>query len=216
MRAMMLLLGLAICSLCAFLYVMGHPSPRGPGFLRRFRLHPSAIPDYLALLARGLFHPRLLRSDAPGHEKGRSLPGDQLVPKPHVQETRAITIDVPPATVWPWIVHLGGGRPGWYRWTPLHSPTHSTRKRPPAPGKSSRNSRTCIGDALSDGEPNVTDERGNWIVKAIDRNQLLVLYAARQVMEGPDFDREKHKPKGLWFVSGWRLCSNPSARARRG
>ena len=81
LRAMMLLVGLAICSLCAFLYVMGHPSPRGPGFLRRFRLHPLAIPEYLALLARGLFHPRLLRSGATGHEKGRSLPGDELVPK---------------------------------------------------------------------------------------------------------------------------------------
>ncbi len=52
------LVGLAICVLAAFLYVMGHPSPREPVFIRRFRLHPSAIPEYIALLARGLFRTR--------------------------------------------------------------------------------------------------------------------------------------------------------------
>jgi len=83
------LVGLAICVLAAFLYVMGYPSPREPVFIRRFRLHSSAIPDYIALLARGLFHPRLPRSGATRQEKSRSLPGDELIPKPRVRETRA-------------------------------------------------------------------------------------------------------------------------------
>src|ERR1017187_8763030 len=28
--------------------------------------------------------------------------------------TRAITIDAPPDSVWPWLVQVGGGRAGWY------------------------------------------------------------------------------------------------------
>jgi len=47
-----LLVGLPICLLFAFLYVMGHPSPREPVFIRRFRLHPSPNPEYIALLGR--------------------------------------------------------------------------------------------------------------------------------------------------------------------
>jgi len=31
----------------------------------------------------------------------------------------AVTIDVPPDQVWPWLVQMGGGRGGWYSWDRL-------------------------------------------------------------------------------------------------
>ncbi len=95
------LVGLAICLLAAFLYVMGHPGPREPVFIRRFRLDPSVIPEYIGLLARGLFHSGLLRSGATQDGKSRSLPGDELIPKPRVHETWSTTMDVRPGELWP-------------------------------------------------------------------------------------------------------------------
>lgn len=42
------------------------------------------------------------------------LPGDDLLTEPGLQSTRAITIDAPPAAVWPWLVQMGSGRGGAY------------------------------------------------------------------------------------------------------
>lgn len=42
------------------------------------------------------------------------LPGDELVGEPIVQATEAITIDAPPAAVWPWLVQMGQDRGGFY------------------------------------------------------------------------------------------------------
>lgn len=43
-----------------------------------------------------------------------ALPGDDLLPDAAGQTNRAVTIDAPPAAVWPWLVQLGLGRGGWY------------------------------------------------------------------------------------------------------
>lgn len=42
------------------------------------------------------------------------MPGDDLVPQPSFNATRAISINAPPEAVWPWLVQLGFGRAGWY------------------------------------------------------------------------------------------------------
>jgi hypothetical protein len=47
-------------------------------------------------------------------ERARRLPGDDLVAAPDLQSTRAVTIDAPPASVWPWLVQMGRGRGGAY------------------------------------------------------------------------------------------------------
>jgi hypothetical protein len=56
------------------------------------------------------------RSGASGSEVAAHLPGDELVPLPMWQSTRAITIDAPPEAVWPWIAQMGfpSYRAGWY------------------------------------------------------------------------------------------------------
>ncbi|MFZ2014313.1 MAG: hypothetical protein WAV00_10865 [Nocardioides sp.] len=47
-------------------------------------------------------------------ERGRLLPGDEIVAVPGVQTDHAVTISAPPSAVWPWLVQMGWGRGGWY------------------------------------------------------------------------------------------------------
>jgi hypothetical protein len=54
------------------------------------------------------------RSGATAAEVYRELPGDDLVPHPRIETTRAITIHAPVAGVWPWVVQVGYHRGGWY------------------------------------------------------------------------------------------------------
>jgi hypothetical protein len=51
-----------------------------------------------------------LRWGATAEEVARSMPGDLTRPG----STRAITIDAPPAAIWPWLAQWGQGRGGWY------------------------------------------------------------------------------------------------------
>jgi hypothetical protein len=37
-------------------------------------------------------------------ERKASMPGDGIVAKPQFEVTHGITIDAPPASVWPWLV----------------------------------------------------------------------------------------------------------------
>ncbi|MDR1393991.1 MAG: hypothetical protein LBJ62_08520 [Bifidobacteriaceae bacterium] len=55
-----------------------------------------------------------LRWGATPAEQRRVLPGDDVVPQPNCQSTRAIGISAPPSLVWPWIVQLGQDKAGFY------------------------------------------------------------------------------------------------------
>jgi hypothetical protein len=73
----------------------------------------------VAAVAAGFLYRMLLRRPtltwgATDMEADRWLPGDELVPNPDIVSTRAITIDAPPAAVWPWLVQMGSGRGGAY------------------------------------------------------------------------------------------------------
>lgn len=54
-------------------------------------------------------------------EIARSLPGDELVPSPKIMYTRAITIQAPAASIWPWLVQMGQGRGGLYSYDGLEN-----------------------------------------------------------------------------------------------
>ncbi len=51
---------------------------------------------------------------ATAEEVHRTLPGDDLIPYPDTQWTRAITVQAKAAAVWPWLVQIGHGRGGYY------------------------------------------------------------------------------------------------------
>src|SRR5215831_18016805 len=57
------------------------------------------------------WHTRWGANDA---EVTGSLPGDDLVSKPKILATHAITIQGSAAEVWPWLVQIGQGRAGFY------------------------------------------------------------------------------------------------------
>jgi hypothetical protein len=54
-------------------------------------------------------------------ERYEQLPGDELVPRPKLGYTRAITIDAPPAVVWAWLIQIGQGRAGLYSYDGLEN-----------------------------------------------------------------------------------------------
>lgn len=55
-----------------------------------------------------------LRWGSSREECARTMPGDDVVPAPTFNATRAITVQAPPKAIWPWIVQIGFGRAGWY------------------------------------------------------------------------------------------------------
>lgn len=54
-----------------------------------------------------------------GDEASQPFAGDEHVPEPMVQATRAVTIDAPPEEVWPWLVQMGLDRGGFYSYDRL-------------------------------------------------------------------------------------------------
>jgi hypothetical protein len=69
----------------------------------------AAISAYLLWV-----RPWQLRWGATNEEVARVMPGDEVVPRPTFNATRAITIKATPGKIWPWLVQIGFGRAGWY------------------------------------------------------------------------------------------------------
>ena len=61
-----------------------------------------------------VYRPLQLRWGASHEEVTRSMPGDEIQPRPIFDATRAITIQAPPEQIWPWLVQIGYRRAGWY------------------------------------------------------------------------------------------------------
>jgi hypothetical protein len=65
-------------------------------------------------------------------EVSRKLPGDELLADAGIVTTRAVTIDAPPAAIWPWLVQMGSGRGGVYTYDWIENlfglDIHSTRR----------------------------------------------------------------------------------------
>ncbi|MDR2374336.1 MAG: hypothetical protein LBD77_09660 [Bifidobacteriaceae bacterium] len=61
------------------------------------------------------------RWGATAAEQRAVLPGDNLVPQPLLQATRAVGIDAPPSVVWPWLVQIGQDKAGFYSYAWLEN-----------------------------------------------------------------------------------------------
>jgi hypothetical protein len=142
-------------------------------------------------LAAGLFLRRLAtRGGATDDEVDASLVGDDVIPHPMVETTHAITIAVPPAAVWPWIIqggYRGAGRAGWYsdswfNWLVeggflrVTVPPESMHEKP---GVASADEilpafqHTAVGDIVPDGPPG----SAQFEVRAADPARAWVLYS---------------------------------------
>jgi hypothetical protein len=62
-----------------------------------------------------------LRWGATDEELSKPLPGDELVPHPAIESTRAITVNAPLEEVWPWLAQIGQDRGGFYSYEWLES-----------------------------------------------------------------------------------------------
>ena len=90
--------------------------------------NPSIFEEFLgaAAIATSIVTSPLLRPwyrkwGATDVEQEMSLPGDELVPDPRLENTRAITIQTPASAIWPWLVQMGQGRGGLYSYELLEN-----------------------------------------------------------------------------------------------
>ena len=74
----------------------------------------DVIHDVPVFLTAPIYRSWHLRWGATPAEVAGALPGDALLPRAQYRSTRAITIDAPPAAVWPWLVQVGCMRAGFY------------------------------------------------------------------------------------------------------
>jgi hypothetical protein len=113
-----------------------------------------------------------LRWGATDDEVDARLVGDDLVAEPARQCTRAITIDAPPARVWPWVVQLGADRGGFYSYDWLENlfalGIHSADRIVP------EWQQRQVGDLV------YADAKGSggWYVMAVEHERALVLQVA--------------------------------------
>ncbi len=106
-------------------------------------------------------------------ERAAVLPGDHIVRDPSVVTDHAITIDAPPANVWPWLAQMGWGRGGWYtaRWVDrLFFPANG----PSADRIDPALQDIGVGTFIPDGAP---ETQCGLFVEEIDRERSLVLHS---------------------------------------
>lgn len=91
-------------------------------------LNPSIIEECLGAVAIAgsiLFSPVLRpwysKWGATKTEVEKPLFGDEQVPHPNLENTRAITIQAPADAVWPWLAQMGQGRGGLYSYERLEN-----------------------------------------------------------------------------------------------
>jgi hypothetical protein len=135
------------------------------------RIWGAALVAWAGVMAAGQWLGRTAGSTR--SERGRLLPGDELVDNPTVVTNHGVTIPVSPEQVWPWLVQMGWHRGGWYtaRWVdrllfPANWPS-ATRLVPEL------QQPLRVGDHLPDGPPGTA-----WfVVEHVDPPHLLVLHS---------------------------------------
>lgn len=130
----------------------------------------------LAIVCAPLLRDWHLRWGATAAEARSAMPGDELVPDA-VVSTRAITIDAPPASVWPWLVQMGQDRAGFYSYDWLERLT----------GAGIRNADQIVpewqnlapGDLMRTYRYVRRFEPLGWIVERVEKDESLVVRSAR-------------------------------------
>jgi hypothetical protein len=153
-------------------------------------------------------------------ERTKALPGDEIVTEPTGGETRGITIDAPPAAVWPWLVQMGYGRAGWYSYDQLDQRGKSADEVVPAWGG------IAVGDVLP------THPGGGFEVAVLEPERALVLRsdtaiveaqeaAARVAGEGPEAATAGVQASGAFlsgmprdFAASWAFVLEPLGEDR--
>jgi hypothetical protein len=114
------------------------------------------------------------RTRATPDERHRPLPGDELVPQPLWQATRATTIQAPRQDLWPWLVQMGfpTHRAGWYTPFWLDRALFGIRARS-AERIVSELQHLAVGDRVPDSD----DGTSFFTVARIDAARALILHS---------------------------------------
>ena len=119
------------------------------------------------------------RSGATSVEVNGALPGDDVVSQPQWESTRATTINVPPAQVWPWIVQMGfpAYRAGWYTPYWLDRAQWGIRNRSSDEIRDDLQSLR-VGDLV----PDSLDWSVYFTVETLEPERALVLHSTRHLL----------------------------------
>jgi hypothetical protein len=151
--------------------------------------------------------PRLMRWGATDEEVAAPYPGADLVPDSKRAATMAVTIEVPPEQVWPWLVQMGGDRGGWYSWDRLDN-----GGRPSADEVHAEWQDLALGDYVKYWTRSGPVDA--WEVAALEPNRFLGLRGLTD-LRGRNLDPSQPRPtayiEGLW---GFQLKELPGGRAR--
>jgi hypothetical protein len=109
--------------------------------------------------------PWQLRWGATDEEVGRTMPGDDVVQRPSLNATRAVTIHARPEDIWPWLVQIGCKRAGWYSydWVDnlgIHSAEHIIPEL----------QHIAVGDLI----PMSPDAQYGFYVKSFEANRFML------------------------------------------
>ncbi|MDR0343006.1 MAG: hypothetical protein LBI49_07760 [Nocardiopsaceae bacterium] len=155
---------------------------------------------------------------ATSQERRMTLPGDELVPDPMVQSTRAVTISAPPQRVWPWLVQTGQARadsyldsPFWERSAEWNYRRLSARQS----GKQAAGDRVSVpdrlissgqdaraGDIIADGPAGMA----YYVVQQAEPYRSLVVFTdthLRQLLPARLRDNPRFNPSGQLSDSCW-------------
>ena len=173
---------------------------------------PPGTAEYAGQVVHGLFHPSLLRSGSTREESRLALPGDDLVPRPQWQRTRAETINAPVANVWPWLVQLGYSRGGYYGWFPLVDDENWLKRHGVDAAKEREAAGATriipefqhleVGNVLLDG-PGCGGDKGIWTVKQVVPGRIIALYSCRDIFTGREYDSRDPKRTAFTYEMGW-------------
>jgi hypothetical protein len=151
--------------------------------------------------------PRLMRWGATEDEVSGPYPGAEVVPGGRRAATMAVTIDVPPEGVWPWLVQLGGDRAGWYSWDRVDN-----AGLPSAQTIHPEWQALAVGDTVKYRKGGETVDA--WDVATLEPNRFLGLHGISD-LRGTTLDPAKPLPsayiEGLW---GFELRALPRDRTR--
>lgn len=172
-------------------------------FVRKVAVLLTVALGAYAFIAR----PRLLRWGATDDEARAPYPGADLIPDGTRGGTMAVTINAPPARVWPWLVQMGYRRAGWYSWDLLDN-----FGRPSADRIHSEWQRISVGDILAG--PDAAEAEKAWEVAALVPERFLGLRASFD-LRGHRFNPSQARPRyytdSLW---GFLLEELPGGHTR--
>jgi hypothetical protein len=134
-------------------------------------------------------------------EIDRALPGDDIVPRPRLNATHAVTIQAPAGMIWPWLVQIGQGRGGFYTYDWLENlfglNIHSA------------NSVLPYLQQLTPGDIIPLEPGGTGIpVAELVPQQALVL-GGRMDHDSPGFYPPEALPPGSYMAASWTFYLHP-------